>query len=139
MRVIVDARHGDEIMFLHDLTHGLQEGGLSYVVSIQCGGMVVKQLLTPASGSPSSALGIQSLTQSADVSIPTAANKLSYPWRRKDPRVHGRARPKTHSQDLRAKVAGLYACFVVGMAPPSGVARHLGGHEVGVVAGAVAR
>ena len=124
-------------MFLHDLTHGLQESGLSYVESIQCGGTVVKQLLTPASGSPSSALGIQSLTQSADVSIPTAANKLSYPWRRKDPRVHGCARPKTHLQDLRAKVAGLYARFVVAVAPPSGAARHLGGHEAG--AGAVVR
>jgi hypothetical protein len=67
--------------------------------------------------------------------MPTAANKLSYPWHRKDPRVHGRARPKTHSQDLRAKVAGLYARFVVEeAAPPNEAARHLGADEAGVVA-----
>jgi len=70
----------------------------------------------------------------AKVSIPIAANKLSYPWHRKDPQVHGRARPKTHSQDLRAKVAGLYAHFVVAVAPPSDVVRHLGGDEAVAVA-----
>jgi len=127
----VGASHGDEIMFLHDLTHVLQECGLAYVESMRW--MVVKQLLTPASGSPSSALGIQSLTHSADVSMPTAANKLSYPWHRKDPQVSELAPPKTHSQDLRAKVAGSYARFVVGVAPPTEAARHLGGDEAGTV------
>ena len=124
--------HGDEIMFLHDLTHVLQECGLAYVESMRW--TVVKQLLTPASGSPSSALGIRSLTQSADVSMPTAVNRLSYPWHRKDPRVHEHARPKTHLQDLRAKVAGLYVRFVVGVVPPTEAARHLGGDKAGAVA-----
>ena len=36
--MIVGASHGDEIMFLHDLTHGLQECGLAYVELIQCDG-----------------------------------------------------------------------------------------------------
>jgi hypothetical protein len=125
----VGVSHGDEIMFLHDLTHVLQECGLAYVESMRW--TVVKQLLTPASGSPSSALGIRSLTQSADVSMPTAVNRLSYPWHRKDPRVHEHARPKTHSQDLRAN---LYVHFVVGVAPPTEAARHLGGDEAGAVA-----
>jgi hypothetical protein len=95
--------------------------------------MVVKQLLTPQSHRHP-ALGIRSLTQAANVSIPTAANILSYPWHQMDPQVHGRARPKTHSQDLLAKVAGLYACFVVAVDLPRGVVCHLGGDGAVAVA-----
>jgi hypothetical protein len=98
--------------------------------------MVVKQLLTPR-GHRHPALGIRSLTQAANVSIPTAANILSYPWHQMDPQVHGRVRPKTHSRDLQAKVAvvaGLYACSVVGVDLPSGVVCHLGGDGAVAVA-----